>query len=329
MMKASTSLLFLEVATFVFSAFTMPAPAHLESLAPEVSLAQLSETKTRLRGQGVVSPAALVEAKSSMEDAVPPPLDFLNTTGSKNKPNQGLEDEVKMLFKMRKKMGKEAFDATPFKGSVNKILKLIEEVMMVKVEAAHKNNQIELYKIANSTFECGSTKDSQVEKANETRVLYEKKSPEHFSCRQTESGDRTIQESCWEEESDKKTVKNLACTAFDIVGKAQGDENAQRQVMKKTGSESTSTYVDRITSTICGGCKGTVCRMMGANFEHKKCNGEPYSCGCGAKCKYLKAKDECDVATADWKKHKKNVPGQRQNLQRHAQELRQPSGPDG
>merc|ERR1719453_1070280 len=161
--------------------------------------------------------------------------------------------------------------------------------MMVKVHDAHKHNQAELYDISNLTHKCAGTKNDQVGKANETFALYNKFSPLHFSCRQTESGDRTVKEACWEEEADKKTVKNLKCKAFDMVSKQSGDQQAQTQVVKKGGSEEVSTYVDRLTSTFCGTGKGNGCRSytVGGNVV-KKCGYEPYEFGCGLKCKFKK-----------------------------------------
>jgi len=302
---AKTILLILEVASFVVSTFATATPAHLESLA-----VARSESRTRLRGQATSS----FEANSSVESdvngsGVSVDLNFLNTTGdptTDSKPNQALEDQVSELFKMQQGMSKEAFEATPMRKSVQKILDLIEKVMMVKVVDAHKHNQHELEVLSDSLGKCGGTKDMQVAKANQTGALYSKFSPMHFSCRQTESGDRMVKEACWEEEADKRTVKNLKCKAFDLTSKQVGDQQAQRQVMKKGGSEETGPYVDRITATICGGCVGKGCKMFskGGSAPQKKCGYDPYTCGCGVKCKFQKAKDECDAATQDWKKHK-------------------------
>lgn len=308
MMKtAKANLLILSVAGSVISVFTATAPVRFESLAPRDSRNHEPESTARLRGQAATTIPALVETNSSTggsADEVSVDLAFLNTTGSK--PNQALEDQVSELFKMQKSMSKEALEATPFKGSVQKILDLIEKVMMVKVVDAHKHNQQELYDIANSTFRCGTTKNSQVATADKTMALYTKFSPMHFSCRQTESGDRTVKEACWEEEADKKTVKDLKCKAFALVSKQAGDQQAQRQVMKKGGSEEVGTYVDRITATICGGCVGKGCKLFSKDGSaQKKCGYDPYTCGCGVKCKYTKAKDACEAATLDWQKHKK------------------------
>jgi len=295
---AKTNLLVLGAATFVVTAFATATPTHSESLSLE-----RTESRTRLRGQAT----SVSETNSSTQNyigGVGVDLHFLNTTSSK--PNQALEDQVSDLLKMQQGMSKEQLQATPFKGSVQKILDLIEKVMMVKVVEAHKHNQKELEELSDKMSECGATKNTHVAKANESRALYTKFSPMHFSCRQTESGDRTVQEACWEEEADKKTVMNLKCKAFDMTSKQVGDQQAQRQVVKKGGSEEIGSYVERVTSTICGGCVGKGCKMFSkaGGGSQKKCGYDPYTCGCGIKCKYQKAKDACDAATHDWQKHK-------------------------
>merc|ERR1740133_750264 len=121
---------------------------HLEGLAPDSSSGGASPS--RLRGQVAKSPSSFFETNTSTggADAKSADLQFLNTTDSK--PNQALEDQVSKLFKASQSMSKEQLEATPFKGSVQKILDLIEKVMMVKVVDAHKHNQRELEELSDS-----------------------------------------------------------------------------------------------------------------------------------------------------------------------------------
>merc|ERR1719183_1860620 len=136
-------------------------------------------------------------------------------------------------------------------------------------------------------MKCGTTKNQGVSKANEKKAKYLKLSPMHSGCRAGEAGDFSVKTACWEEEADKRKVKELMCKTFAMVEKTLGDEQAQRQIMKKGGSESTESYITRITTTICG--------IPGAS----------HGCGCGHKCKYAKAKADCEKARRDWQKHEK------------------------
>jgi hypothetical protein len=234
-------------------------------------------------------------------------------------PNQALEDQVTDLFKLsalRNSMTKEQFEATPFGDSVKKILHLIEGVMMPKVIEAHDANQKELDKLAADVTKCGATKNSQIEKANTKKVLYLKFSPLHKTCRAGEAGAYTEKSTCWEEEADKKKIKDLKCSAFAMVRKQTGDQTANKQIMKKGGSESTESYVNRISMTICGKCAGKGCNLFGERkavdaaggeieaAKEKKCGYDPYTCGCGFQCRFDKAKDACVAATHE---HDKQV----------------------
>jgi len=220
-----------------------------------------------------------------------------------------LEDEVNGLLKMsslRGNMSKEAFEATPLGKSVKKIMNIIQNTMMPTVIEAHNTNQDQLRKSAAELRKCGSTKNTQVALANQKKRAYLKFSPLHKTCRAGEAGFHTEKTTCWEEESDKKKIKQLKCGAFALIKKQLSDENANRQIVKKGGSESDESYVTRITSTLCGNCVGKGCASSGQARGEGGCRYNPYTCGCGAKCKFDKAKDECEKATKEWQaQHKK------------------------
>lgn len=146
--------------------------------------------------------------------------------------------------------------------------------------------------------------------------MYMKFSPLHKTCRAGEAGAYTEKSTCWEEEADKKKIMELKCSAFAMVKKQTADQTANKQIMKKGGSESDESYVNRISATICGQCVGKGCKLLAKKKEEdsdeedgeqpqgeeeKKCGYEPYTCGCGFNCKFQKAKDACNAATHDWK----------------------------
>merc|ERR1719352_1474511 len=124
--------------------------------------------------------------------------------------------------------------------------------MMVKVNAAHKNNQDQLNKLAQEITECGSTKDASVVKANKKKALYLKTSPLHKTCRAGEAGKHTEKIECHSEERDKKRIMDLKCKEYAMVSKRYGDQQANGQIVKKAGNEGTESYVRRLSSTICG-----------------------------------------------------------------------------
>merc|ERR1719199_1342707 len=77
--------------------------------------------------------------------------------------------------------------------------------------------------------------------------------------------------------------------------------------MEKGGSESTESYVTRIADTICGSCRGKGCPRLGEKDDkdkpgpQEKCGYEPYTCGCGVRCQFDRARDACNAATTEYK----------------------------
>jgi hypothetical protein len=181
--------------------------------------------------------------------------------------------------------------------------------MMPKVVEAHNASQMELNTLAADVFKCGTTKNTHVKKADSIKAQYLKFAPLHQTCRAAEAGVSTTRTACWEEEADKKKIMQLKCGAFKMVKRQVGDQQASKQIMMKGGSESVGSYVDRVTATVCGSCVGKGCKLGKFPAKGKKCGYAPYTCGCGVKCKYDKAKDDCDAATADWKQFNKQCRG--------------------
>lgn len=149
-------------------------------------------------------------------------------------------------------LGKSSFTATPFGKSVGQIMNLIEKDMMPKVLASHTGNQQELDTLMAQVHECRATKDLGVKKADKKKMVYFKMSPLHKTCRAGEAGKYTEKTECNNELKDKRGLMKLKCKEFAFVLKKYGDQNANRQIVKKGGSEGTESYLRRITATVCG-----------------------------------------------------------------------------
>lgn len=274
------------------------------------SISCTNATSVNLRGQGSPSESMSFldtsQSDMNLQDGIKADLSLLESIpGTNITSSRQLEDQVTDLFKLgalRSSMTKEAFDATPFGSSVQKILDLIEKVMMPKVLEAHAANQNELIKLNKEVEKCGTTKNAQIKKSNHHKSLYHKFSPMHKTCRAGEAGSFQEKTSCWEEEADKKKIMDLKCQAFAMVKKQTADQTANKAIMAKGGSESAQSYVTRISSTVCGQCAGKGCSLLGhlkkdGEGKPKKCGYDPYTCGCGFRCRFDKAHDACELAT--------------------------------
>jgi len=167
--------------------------------------------------------------------------------------HQEFEKAVSDLFKIGSLgLTKAEFDATPFGTSVQKIQDMIEKDMMVKVVEAHKANQIELDRLAKELQKCHDTKNSQVKTAKPSDDKYKKTSPLHKTCRTTEAGLYTEKVSCWEDEADKRKVRDMKCKEFRLVDEKYSNQNTNKIIVTKGGSEASESYLTRISSTICG-----------------------------------------------------------------------------
>merc|ERR1719487_72423 len=149
-------------------------------------------------------------------------------------------------------LSKGGFAATPFGGSVQKIMDVIEKEMMPEVKKAHEANQKQLDHLAKELGKCGSTKDTALKTAKKDQTTYQTTSPKHKTCRTGEAGLYTENVDCHKEWKDKKKVKELKCKFYSDTSKRVGDQNANKNIVSKGGSESVESYVKRISDTICG-----------------------------------------------------------------------------
>jgi len=220
---------------------------------------------------------------------MPPPtlaaniLDPAQWTSNSSSATASMEKQLTDLMMS----GKGGLAGTPLGKSVRQISKIIKDEMIVKVNDAHKSNQAQLIKEAKSIEECGSTKESQVATANIKKGVYLRTSPLHKTCRAGEEGKLNEKTEAHNEMQDKKRIKDLKCKEFAMVGRKYGDQQANGQIVKRGGSEHTQTYIERLTSTVCG-----------MPFKHGPGLG-----GAGVhgfSDNYLKAKYACEAATRDW-----------------------------
>merc|ERR1719230_2228069 len=107
----------------------------------------------------------------------------------------------------------------------------------------------------------------------------------HKKCRQTEASLYTDNLDCWKDLKEKWRIKELRCGHYSTLSKRYGDQNRNKNIVNKGGSEDVVTYVVRITATICGkpGGKG--------DGGHGKDGFEDL---------LLIAKRECEVSTKIW-----------------------------
>merc|ERR1719162_2041361 len=201
-------------------------------------------------------------------------------------------------------LSKAEFGATPMGSSVTVIKDLIEKDMLGRVTKAHASNQDELNKASALTKACGSTKIVQLALAAKITVKYVANSKLHKSCRVDESSLYTRNVACHKEWLSLKKIKELKCKAFSDVSARVGNQNSNKQIVTKGGSEVVEDYVKRISSTICGKTGG------GGNGGHGKT---------GFLDDFLNAKQACEKATkefndqdakckklnADWRNKKK------------------------
>jgi len=179
-----------------------------------------------------------------------------------------------------------AFGATPFGNSVKKIVDLIDKDMFPKIIEGHKADQDELNTLSQLLAKCGKTKNVMTAIADKSKTKYLKFSPLHKTCRTGEAGLYSSKEECYEELADRKKIMDLRCREYSMVDSKLGNQNNNRQIMKKAGSETTESYIDRVSATICG-------QVWPKTTPSAKC-GSPK---CGFRCTFQCAKTECEKAT--------------------------------
>ena len=133
--------------------------------------------------------------------------------------------------------GEAGFGATPFGNSVKKIINLIDKEMFPAVKEGHKADQEELNALAKTWTKCGSTKATMIAIADKSKTKYLKFSPLHKTCRTGEAGLFTSKEECYDELADRKTVMELKCKEYAMIDAKLGNQNANRQIVKKGGGE--------------------------------------------------------------------------------------------
>merc|ERR1740130_335310 len=136
-------------------------------------------------------------------------------------------------------------------GSVKKIKDVIEKEMLPAVKAAHAANQNELNELAgrpNRPDEglglpgrkgkmgtgCYRTRDMSLGKSDKHRLAYVKTSPKHKTCRTGEAG---LYVENLEQHEEWKEKKQIKCAAYSAASKKTGDQNANKNIVSKGGSE--------------------------------------------------------------------------------------------
>lgn len=109
-----------------------------------------------------------------------------------------------------------------------------------------------MYRLAKEIQKCHDTKNSQIKTAKPSDDKYRKTSPLHKTCRTTEAGLYTEKVSCWEDEADKRKVRDMKCKEFRLVDEKYSNQNTNKIIVTKGGSEASESYLTRISSTICG-----------------------------------------------------------------------------
>jgi len=193
-------------------------------------------------------------------------------------------------------LGKTSFGATPMGGSVKKIKNLITKDMMPKVLSAHKQDQKELHRLIAEIKKCGSTKSSALRGANAELAKYRKASRLHKNCRSDEAVKYTSRQNCLRSQRAKYQVKKMRCKAFSDLSVQLGTTKNNRAIVTKAGGESVDSYLRRISVTICGR------HVHGSKGRSSKKGGWGGGLANGMLDKYLKAKDRCRKATADYNK---------------------------
>jgi hypothetical protein len=280
-------------------ATSKPRPTVREPAAvqPRSTFAMAARTQPaampRLRGQPLAPafgglPETIVHGdNASSETIVSVPVIVLGDNASSS-----LEDQVQDLFKLgavRESMDKASFEATPFGGSIEKIKKLIEDTMMPKILMAHQESQKQLVRLAKDLSKCGADKKEAIGKANVKKAMYLRMSPLHKTCRAGEAGLSAERTTCKEELRDKAKIRDLRCKEFAMVKQKYGDQQANRAMVSKAGSESVESYVNRITQTVCG--------AITCSEKHAKEGG----CGRGGmKDIFDRSKRKCERATEEY-----------------------------
>jgi len=273
-------------------------------------VAALASSALATNGQGaahiVMSPEAAKDAEDEMRAALQEEAPLLKEVRAEPKSSRQHKSEEfeKDVTDMIMGLSKADFGATPMGSSVTVIKDLIEKDMLGRVIKAHASNQDDLNKASAQTKACGTTKTSQLATAAKISVTYKAKSTLHKKCRQSENDLYVENVACHKEWLSRKQIKELKCKAYSDVSMRVGNQNSNKQIVTKGGSEIIEAYVKRVTSTICGLPGG------GGNGGHGKTgflddllNAKE---ACEKATREFNAKDkECKKLHLDWKNKKK------------------------
>jgi len=220
----------------------------LSLVAPSSSVASTLTT-----GQAALH-SALRQLQTEYKNVQHPKADDVVLKSGTKLSHAEFEQDISNLFKIGSLgLSKEELAATPFGTSVKKIQAVIEDDMIPKVMSAHSTEQKELTKLAKELHECHDVKNMQWKVALPKDIAYKKTwSPKHKTCRQTEAGLSSDRTNCWEDEADKRRVMELKCKAFAIISAKYSNQNQNKVIVTKGGSEAAESYIKRISSTICG-----------------------------------------------------------------------------
>jgi len=221
-------------------------------------VAALASSALATNGQGaahiVMSPEAAKDAEDEMRAALQEEAPLLKEVRAEPKSSRQHKSEEfeKDVTDMIMGLSKADFGATPMGSSVTVIKDLIEKDMLGRVIKAHASNQDDLNKASAQTKACGTTKTSQLATAAKISVTYKAKSTLHKKCRQSENDLYVENVACHKEWLSRKQIKELKCKAYSDVSLRVGNQNSNKQIVTKGGSEIIEAYVKRVTSTICG-----------------------------------------------------------------------------
>merc|ERR1719446_1276653 len=133
-------------------------------------------------------------------------------TQKAEEPHQTIEEQVTHLVLSK---AEAAFAATPFGNSVKTIMEVIQDEMLPKVVDAHEHDQDELNRLSGILTACGTTKDTMVGIADESKDKYEEFSPEHKKCREGQAGLSTALSDCYVTVESKATLETEKCEEYD------------------------------------------------------------------------------------------------------------------
>jgi len=244
-----------------------------------LGLVLVSASAINVRGLPDSKPTEPTAAKAAAKkEEVAPSLPSLDTSAE-------MEAAITDLM-----LGKSAFGATPMGGSIKKIEDILEKTMMPKITAAHKQEQRDLYTLANGVRGCATTKDSHLRVAGKSGDKFNRNSRSHKRCRNGQAVSYSSKMTCLDRQRSLYNEKKLRCDFFSAMSKRFGTQKANTDIMKKAGGETTEGYITRISATLCG------THNHGKKGQTKKTGGWGGGLVNGFLDKYLKAKDKCEKA---------------------------------